>query len=82
MTRRTFRDDTQRQGRGLRPLPEEPAVIDYAAIELSLLAQALAPGDIHADTASELFGDVTEDTRDRAKIINFRALYGHRRDKP
>lgn len=59
---------------------------DYSQIELRLAAhmadvpelkQAFANGeDIHARTATEMFGEVTRDTRARAKTINFAILYG------
>ena len=59
---------------------------DYSQIELRLAAhmadvpelkQAFAAGeDIHARTAQEMFGEVTRDTRGRAKTINFAILYG------
>ena len=59
---------------------------DYSQIELRLAAhmadvpslkQAFANGeDIHARTAQEMFGEVTRDTRGRAKTINFAILYG------
>ncbi|MEL6487272.1 MAG: DNA polymerase I, partial [Pseudomonadota bacterium] len=59
---------------------------DYSQIELRLAAhmadvdtlkEAFANGeDIHARTASEMFGEVTRDTRARAKTINFAILYG------
>ena len=59
---------------------------DYSQIELRLAAaiadvpplrEAFAAGeDIHARTAGELFGEVTRDTRARAKTINFAILYG------
>ncbi len=59
---------------------------DYSQIELRLAAhmadvdtlkQAFANGeDIHARTAAEMFGEVTRDTRARAKTINFAILYG------
>ncbi|WP_375392186.1 DNA polymerase I [uncultured Sphingomonas sp.] len=59
---------------------------DYSQIELRLAAHmadvpalkaAFAAGDdIHALTATELFGEVTRDTRARAKTINFAILYG------
>jgi DNA polymerase-1 len=41
------------------------------------LKEAFAQGeDIHARTAKEMFGEVTRDTRARAKTINFAILYG------
>ncbi|TNE27603.1 MAG: DNA polymerase I, partial [Alphaproteobacteria bacterium] len=59
---------------------------DYSQIELRLAAhmadvptlkEAFAAGeDIHARTAQEMFGEVTRDTRARAKTINFAILYG------
>ena len=59
---------------------------DYSQIELRLAAhmadvpplrEAFANGeDIHARTASEMFGHVDRDTRGRAKTINFAILYG------
>ncbi|MEO6717363.1 MAG: DNA polymerase I [Novosphingobium sp.] len=59
---------------------------DYSQIELRLAAhmadvpslkEAFANGeDIHARTAQEMFGEVTRDTRGRAKTINFAILYG------
>ena len=59
---------------------------DYSQIELRLAAhmadvpalkEAFAEGqDIHARTAQELFGEVTRETRGRAKTINFAILYG------
>ena len=59
---------------------------DYSQIELRLAAHmadvpalkaAFAEGeDIHARTAREMFGEVTRDTRARAKTINFAILYG------
>lgn len=59
---------------------------DYSQIELRLAAHmadvpalkaAFAEGqDIHALTATELFGHVDRDTRGRAKTINFAILYG------
>ncbi|MEG3149459.1 DNA polymerase I [Sphingomonas sp. ZT3P38] len=59
---------------------------DYSQIELRLAAHmadvpalkaAFANGDdIHSLTAQELFGEVTRDTRGRAKTINFAILYG------
>jgi DNA polymerase-1 len=59
---------------------------DYSQIELRLAAhmadvdslkEAFSQGeDIHARTATEMFGEVTRDTRARAKTINFAILYG------
>ena len=59
---------------------------DYSQIELRLAAhmadvptlkEAFANGeDIHARTATEMFGEVNRDTRARAKTINFAILYG------
>jgi len=59
---------------------------DYSQIELRLAAhmadvdtlkEAFANGeDIHSRTAMEMFGEVTRDTRARAKTINFAILYG------
>jgi DNA polymerase-1 len=59
---------------------------DYSQIELRLAAhmadvpalkEAFAAGeDIHARTASEMYGEVTRDTRAAAKTINFAILYG------
>lgn len=59
---------------------------DYSQIELRIAAHmadvpalrdAFAAGaDIHALTATELFGEVNRDTRARAKTINFAILYG------
>jgi DNA polymerase-1 len=59
---------------------------DYSQIELRLAAhmcdvptlkEAFAAGeDIHARTATEMFGHVDRDTRARAKTINFAILYG------
>jgi DNA polymerase-1 len=59
---------------------------DYSQIELRLAAhmadvpslkEAFAAGeDIHARTAQEMFGEVTRDTRGKAKTINFAILYG------
>ena len=59
---------------------------DYSQIELRLAAhmadvpalkEAFAKGDdIHSLTAQEVFGEVTRDTRARAKTINFSILYG------
>lgn len=78
-------------GRQIREafVPEEGNVLlaaDYSQIELRLAAhmadvpslkEAFAAGeDIHARTAQEMFGEVTRDTRGRAKTINFAILYG------
>jgi DNA polymerase-1 len=78
-------------GRQIREafVPEDGNVLlaaDYSQIELRLAAhmanvdtlkQAFANGeDIHARTAREMFGEVTRDTRARAKTINFAILYG------
>ncbi|TNE58138.1 MAG: DNA polymerase I [Sphingomonadales bacterium] len=78
-------------GRQIREafVPEEGNVLlaaDYSQIELRLAAhmagvdtlkEAFAQGeDIHARTANEMFGEVTRDTRARAKTINFAILYG------
>ncbi len=59
---------------------------DYSQIELRLAAhmadvptlkEAFANGeDIHARTATEMFGEVNRDTRASAKTINFAILYG------
>ena len=59
---------------------------DYSQIELRLAAHMADVGplreafeegeDIHSRTASEMFGEVTRDTRARAKTINFAILYG------
>ena len=59
---------------------------DYSQIELRLAAhmadvptlkEAFSNGeDIHARTATEMFGEVNRDTRARAKTINFAILYG------
>ena len=59
---------------------------DYSQIELRLAAhmadvdtlkEAFANGeDIHARTATEMFGEVNRDTRAQAKTINFAILYG------
>ena len=59
---------------------------DYSQIELRLAAhmcdvptlkEAFEAGeDIHARTATEMFGHVDRDTRARAKTINFAILYG------
>lgn len=78
-------------GRQIREafVPEDGNVLlaaDYSQIELRLAAhmadvpslkEAFAAGeDIHARTAQEMFGEVTRDTRGRAKTINFAILYG------
>ena len=78
-------------GRQIREafVPEPGHVLlaaDYSQIELRLAAhmagvdtlkEAFAAGeDIHARTAAEMFGEVTRDTRARAKTINFAILYG------
>ena len=78
-------------GRQIREafVPEDGNVLlaaDYSQIELRLAAhmadvptlkEAFANReDIHARTASEMFGEVTRDTRARAKTINFAILYG------
>ena len=78
-------------GRQIREafVPEPGNVLlaaDYSQIELRLAAhmagvdtlkEAFAQGeDIHARTAKEMFGEVTRDTRARAKTINFAILYG------
>jgi len=78
-------------GRRIREafVPEHGNVLlaaDYSQIELRLAAhmadvgtlkEAFASGeDIHARTAKEMFGEVTRDTRARAKTINFAILYG------
>jgi DNA polymerase-1 len=83
------------EGRQIRTafVPEEGAVLisaDYSQIELRLVAhiageasmiEAFKSGvDIHAQTASEVFGvplaDMTPETRRRAKAINFGIIYG------
>ncbi len=78
-------------GRQIREafVPEPGCVLlaaDYSQIELRLAAhmagvdslkEAFANGeDIHSRTATEMFGEVTRDTRARAKTINFAILYG------
>jgi DNA polymerase-1 len=78
-------------GRQIREafVPEPGNVLlaaDYSQIELRLAAhmadvaslkEAFAHGeDIHSRTAREMFGEVTRDTRARAKTINFAILYG------
>ena len=83
------------EGRQIRTafVPEDGAVLisaDYSQIELRLVAHianetsmidAFNHGvDIHAQTASEVFGvpleDMTSETRRRAKAINFGIIYG------
>ena len=83
------------EGRQIRTafVPEEGSVLisaDYSQIELRLVAHianeasmidAFNHGvDIHAQTASEVFGvpleDMTSETRRRAKAINFGIIYG------
>jgi DNA polymerase-1 len=59
---------------------------DYSQIELRLAAhmadvpplkEAFANAeDIHSRTAREMFGEVTRDTRAKAKTVNFAILYG------
>jgi DNA polymerase-1 len=59
---------------------------DYNQIELRLVAHIAdvpelksvyaAGEDVHALTAREVFGEVTRDTRARAKTINFSIIYG------
>ncbi|USO02342.1 MAG: hypothetical protein H6850_04575 [Alphaproteobacteria bacterium] len=59
---------------------------DYSQIELRLLAhfsqekalvEAFRHGeDIHAKTAQEVFGTVTDETRRNAKMINYGIIYG------
>ncbi|MBV7258340.1 DNA polymerase I [Erythrobacter crassostreae] len=78
-------------GRQIREafVPEQGNLLlaaDYSQIELRLAAHmadvdtlkdAFAKGeDIHSRTAKEMFGEVTRDTRARAKTINFAILYG------
>ncbi len=78
-------------GRQIREafVPEPGNVLlaaDYSQIELRLAAhmadvaslkEAFEQGeDVHARTAREMFGEVTRDTRARAKTINFAILYG------
>ncbi|MCE2517870.1 MAG: DNA polymerase I, partial [Alphaproteobacteria bacterium] len=83
------------EGRQIRTafVPEDGAVLisaDYSQIELRLVAHianeasmiaAFNDGvDIHAQTASEVFGvpldEMTSETRRRAKAINFGIIYG------
>lgn len=59
---------------------------DYSQIELRILASLANDekmvktfkenGDIHSLTAKEIFGFVNDETRNRAKIINFSVIYG------
>ncbi|TRD11562.1 DNA polymerase I [Erythrobacter insulae] len=78
-------------GRQIREafVPENGNILlaaDYSQIELRLAAHmadvdtlkdAFAKGeDIHSRTATEMFGEVTRDTRAQAKTINFAILYG------
>jgi len=78
-------------GRTIREafVPEEGCTLlaaDYSQIELRLAAhmadvdtlkEAFANGeDIHSRTATEMFGEVTRDSRAQAKTINFAILYG------
>ena len=78
-------------GRQIRKafVPEAGNVLlaaDYSQIELRLAAHmadvetlkdAFAKGeDIHSRTATEMYGEVTRDTRAAAKTINFAILYG------
>ncbi len=78
-------------GRTIREafVPEPGNVLlaaDYSQIELRLAAHMADVGtlkeafgngeDIHARTATEMFGEVTRDTRAQAKTINFAILYG------
>lgn len=53
-----------------RPAPD--IVTDFSAIE----ARAMASMDIHSETAKELYGEVTPETRAKAKTINYAKLYG------
>ncbi|MGB3166956.1 MAG: DNA polymerase I [Alteraurantiacibacter sp.] len=78
-------------GRQIRKafVPEDGNVLlaaDYSQIELRLAAHmadvetlkdAFSKGeDIHARTATEMYGEVTRDSRAAAKTINFAILYG------
>ncbi len=78
-------------GREIRKafVPEDGNVLlaaDYSQIELRLAAHmadvetlkdAFSKGeDIHARTATEMYGEVNRDTRAQAKTINFAILYG------
>ena len=83
-----IRTETGRQIRDAFVAPEGSVILaaDYSQIELRLAAHmadepqlrdAFVRGDdIHALTATELFGTVDRDTRARAKTINFAILYG------
>ncbi len=79
------------EGRLIRKgfVPEPGRVLvgaDYSQIELRVLAHvsedprlgaAFREGkDVHAATAKELFGTVDDDTRRRAKAVNFGIVYG------
>ncbi len=83
-----IRSETGRQIRDAFVAAPDHVLIsaDYSQIELRLAAdmanvpqlrEAFAEGaDIHARTAIELFGEVTRETRARAKTVNFAILYG------
>lgn len=83
-----IRTETGRQIRDAFIAPAGHVLIaaDYSQIELRLAAhmadvpelkQAFADGqDIHSATAQELFGEITRDTRAKAKTVNFSILYG------
>jgi DNA polymerase-1 len=73
--------------KGFVPAPGSVYVgADYSQVELRILAhlsgdalliQAFREGrDVHASTAREIFGTVDEQTRRRAKAINFGIIYG------
>jgi DNA polymerase I len=79
------------QGRAIRRafVPSKGCVFlsaDYSQIDLRVLAhmsgdpalcEAFRKGeDVHAATARELFGEVTDDTRRVAKSVNFGIVYG------
>jgi len=71
-------------------IPSTPGNIfvsaDYSQIELRVLAHLAGEGalreayrngmDIHATTARAVFGDVTPETRRKAKEVNFSIVYG------